>query len=466
MALLGVSGGATPSIGLTPAYINSLIRESISAQRQPIYALTAKKDLLNVKKAIYSDLKSNLLAIKSIVGELDNDDASTIFDKRAVTSSDTSVLTATVDSSAIRGEYTLTVTNLAEAHMVRSDQQADNTTALTLSGTFTLNGQTITVDAEDSLSDIVNSINAAIYDDESEAMATIVDGYLVIEAASSGLTNQLTASDDGADTILSDLGVLNAGVFKTTLQAAEDASFTVNGIVVTRESNEALDDVIDGVTLNLVAETEGADTISLDVKPDFTAIRSKVSAFVSNLNSTVKYLKAKTGTVVDQDKDIYTRGALAGDTIFSMLRANLIGAVREQTPVVPPLGDPTYLSEIGITIGDDLVIELDTAEFNSAMESDLDAVAALFDGIMDRFTYILEPFTTSIASSNTIDIYKKSVDTRMDSIATRIKRMEKLLIVKEDMLIRQYSSLYMRNLDFTQQQYGMLGIYSNFSMMA
>lgn len=465
MALLGSSASSAPSIGLTPTYINSLIQQTLSAQRQPIYTLTARRDQLNIKKAVYSDLKTKLLALNSIVDDLDNDDGNSIFDSKVATSSDSDLLTATVSSEAISGEYTVIVTNLAEAHMVGSDiRQSSTSDALDLSGTFTLNGQEITVETDDSLENIVGAINAATYADGSEATATIVDNYLVIEAASSGTDNELSASDNGSDTVLSDLGILSGGSFTTTLRTAENASFKVNNIIITRDSNTGIDDVIDGVTLNLAGES--ADEVTLDVTPDYTAIRSKISAFVSNLNSTLTYLKAKTGTTADQEKEVYTRGVLAGDTIFSMLRADMVGAVGKQTPVVPPLGDPTYLSEVGITIGSDLEISLDTDELNTAMESDLDAVAFLFDGVMDRFLYALEPFTTSIASSNTIDLYSSSIDTRMDNIDTRIDRIEKLLVVREEMLIQQYSALYLRNLDFTQQQYGMLGIYSNFSAMA
>ncbi len=455
-------------MGLSATYINQLIQQTLSAQRQPIYALTAQKDQLNVKKAVYSDLKNMLQSLGSIIDDLTSDDDSSVFDNRTATSSDNSVVTATAASEATSGTYDIVVDNLAQAQMVRSDQQSSNSESLNLSGTFTLNDVNIEVETDDSLADIAEAINDAEYADGDEVTATIVDNHLVIEAASTGISNQLSASDQ-TGTVLSTLGVLDSGSFKTTLQAAEDASFTVNDISITRSSNTDLDDVITGVTLNLLSETEGDETAEseLVVAPNSAAVRAKTTAFVNYFNSTISYLTAKTKTTGDQEKQTYSRGILTGETVFSQLKANLVIAAGQQTTLEPESpGDPTFLSDIGITLGDGMKISLDTDELNSMLESNFDGVAHLLNGIMNRFEYILEPFTTTNTTSNTLDLYTESIKTRVDNIDTRIEGIEAALVKKEDRLITQYSSLYMQNIQFTQQQYGMLGIYSNFSMKA
>ena len=66
MALLGSSSSSSSNMGLTPSYINNLIRETMNAQRQPIYTLTAQKDQLNVKKGVYADLKNSLMTLRLI----------------------------------------------------------------------------------------------------------------------------------------------------------------------------------------------------------------------------------------------------------------------------------------------------------------------------------------------------------------------------------------------------------------
>ena len=458
MALIGSSttSSSSSTSSLTVNFLNSLITATIAAQRQPINTLKAQKDQLNINRAIYSDLKSKLTDINSIVGNLRSGE-NTIFDNKSATSSSSSNLTATAASSAVNGTYTISITDLAKAHRIRSDQQTSATEALNLSGTFTINGKDITVETTDSLQGIVNAINNTEYDEGKSVSASIVNNYLVIDAGTTGADNKIAASDTSG-TVFESLGVLDGADFKTTLQDALDASFTVNGINVTRASNTGLDDVINGVTLNLLDKTE--NTVTLKVQSDYTSIRAKVSAFVSNLNSTLSYLGTKLRTTANPENKTYTRGALAGDTIFSSLRMSLISTLRTHVTGSAE-GDPEYLADIGITIGSGLTISLDTSKLDSAIGSNLNGVIGLFDGVMDKFESLLKPFVTSNSASNTLDLYKNSVNTKIGNIEKRVKIMETALNKKQEALVKQYSSLYIQNVEFASQQYSLLsGVYS------
>ena len=458
MALIGSSttSSSSSTSSLTVNFLNSLITATIAAQRQPINTLKAQKDQLNINRAIYSDLKSKLTDINSIVGNLRSGE-NTIFDNKSATSSSSSNLTATAASSAVNGTYTISITDLAKAHRIRSDQQTSATEALNLSGTFTINGKDITVETTDSLQGIVNAINNTEYDEGKSVSASIVNNYLVIDAGTTGADNKIAASDTSG-TVFESLGVLDGADFKTTLQDALDASFTVNGINVTRASNTGLDDVINGVTLNLLDKTE--NTVTLKVQSDYTSIRAKVSAFVSNLNSTLSYLGTKLRTTANPENKTYTRGALAGDTIFSSLRMSLISTLRTHVTGSAE-GDPEYLADIGITIGSGLTISLDTSKLDSAIGSNLNGVIGLFDGVMDKFESLLKPFVTSNSASNTLELYKNSVNTKIGNIEKRVKIMETALNKKQEALVKQYSSLYIQNVEFASQQYSLLsGVYS------
>jgi len=460
MALIGSSASSTTSSGsLTTTFLNSLINVTIAAQRQPITDLNSKKDQLNIKKAIYSDLKTKLSTLNSIIGDLKSNSASTVFDNKTATSNNSSKLTATATSCAANGTYTITISDLAKAHRIRSDQQPSATEALNLGGTFTLNGKNITVNTTDTLQDIVNTINNTEFDEGKGVSASIVNKYLVIEAKATGEDNKITASDTSG-TVLANLGILDGGNFKTTLQDALNASFTVNGINATRASNTGLSDVIDGVTLNLANKTEGTDTVTLTVQTDYTSIKAKVNAFVSNLNSTLNYLETKTRTVADPGNKTYTRGALTGDTIFTSLRMNLFSKLRTHVTGSEE-GDPEYLSDVGVTVGNGLALSLDTSKLDSAVGSNLNGVIKLFDGVMDQFKSILDPFVNSNSSSNTLDLYSNSVDTKIQNITKRVQTMETALSKKEEALTKQYSAIYIQNIEFTSQQYSLFsGLYS------
>jgi len=220
--------------------------------------------------------------------------------------------------------------------------------------------------------------------------ATIVDNQLVLETENTGAGNVILANGtilQGSGAAGTGLGLLTApDTFKhTALESAGDATFDVNGITVTRALNTGLDDVIRGVTLNLLSD-EGTE---INVTSDHVAINAKIAAFVYNINDIAPYLKAKTGTTVDTDNETYTRGALAGKSIFSTLRMNLVTTLNTEATV----GSLKRLSDIGITVGDGLKVSLDSTKLNSMLESNLEDVVQLFDDIMDKYLTILEPFT-------------------------------------------------------------------------
>lgn len=455
MALIG-SSTSSSSQSLTLTFLNSLITSTIAAQREPITALKSKKDQLNLTKAVYSDLKTKLTNLKTIVSDLKSSDDDPVFNKKSVTSSDSSRVTATTTTSAASGTYDIKITNLAKAHIIRSEQQSSSTEGLNLSGTFMLNGKSITVGTDDSLQNIMNFINNAEYDEGKEVRAKIVDKNLIIEASSTGLTNKITASDtDGS--VLASLGILDGGNIKTTLQEALDASFSVNGINVSRANNTGIDDVVEGVTINLLKQTEDSNSVTLTIQKDYTAIRAKVNAFVSNLNSTVSYLKAKTQTTASEENKTYSRGALSNDSVFSSLRLNLVNALR--THVVGEEGDPEYLSDVGITIGSGFAISLNTSKLDSAVQTNPEGVINLFDGVMAKYESLLETFTASDSASNTLDLYSNSINTKIKNMENRISLMESNLTKKEATLTKQYSSLYIQNIEFTAQQYSILNNY-------
>lgn len=457
MALIGSSGTNNTAPGsLTLTFLNSLISASLSAQRQPVNKLNAQKDQLNIKKAIYSDLKTKLKTLNTIVGDLKGGN-DTIFDNKTAISSNNSKLTASVDSTAINGKYTITIFNLAQAHSVRSDQQTSSTSALGLEGKFTINGKTITVVSTDTLQNIANTINNTEFDEGKGISASIVNNSLILTAKSTGTENQITAADTEGN-VLESLGVLNGGNFKTTIQDALDASFAVNGINVIKSSNTGIEGVINGVKLNLLGKTDENETITLTVQPDYVAIRAKVSAFVSNLNSTISYIDAKTKTVANTENKTYTRGALAGDTVFTSLKMNLFSTLRTKVSSESD-NDPKYLSDVGITVDTGLNIKLDTSKLDSAVESNMNGVIKLFNTIMGKFEKLLEPFVTDNESSNTLDSYSKSVRDKINNIENRVKIMETAIKKKEEMLVKQYSSIYIQNIEFTSQQYSLFSNY-------
>jgi flagellar hook-associated protein 2 len=140
---------ATSSISTLDSYYQNLINYTLTQEKQPITRLTKQKDEINVKKAVYTDLKSKFDTLQTAIKALrSNQGTYGITPGRSVSvspaTSGTTVATATVSSSVSAGTYSLSVTSLAQAHEVHSTRQTYTDQALGLAtGSFVIGGAAV-----------------------------------------------------------------------------------------------------------------------------------------------------------------------------------------------------------------------------------------------------------------------------------------------------------------------------------
>jgi len=221
----------------------------IAARRIPVdqieEGIAENKD----KIAAIEDLRTRLNALESSLqslhGAVSLGNANDIFEAKSAFASTTrddgqspaaasDLIGVTVSNSAEVGSHSLEVLRTAKAHKVSSDAFASTTADLGFSGDFTVNGQSITVSATDSLTDVRDRINAAnAGDNASGVSATIVSAgtsehFLVLTADETGTAMTLS---DTTNTPLQSLGVLDGGAaIKNELQAAQTARLTADGL--------------------------------------------------------------------------------------------------------------------------------------------------------------------------------------------------------------------------------------------
>jgi flagellar hook-associated protein 2 len=127
------------------AYFTQLVSNLMVIEKQPLKQLTSQRDTINIQHGAYLDAMSRLQSFQSAVTPLTTTSASTVL-KSATTASVSgaptglTVLSATSDSTAIPGAYSVSVTTLAREQRVRSDQQAYSDQALNLTGQILLGG--------------------------------------------------------------------------------------------------------------------------------------------------------------------------------------------------------------------------------------------------------------------------------------------------------------------------------------
>ncbi len=93
-----------------------------------------------------------------------------------------------------------------------------------------------------------------------------------------------------------------------TLQAAARRDFEVEGLEITRSSNE-IKDLIEGVTLRLAGEGETV----LEIRRDEDAVLDAVKRFVEQYNSTMGFMRERMGE----------GGLLQGDSLLTRIQFQL-----------------------------------------------------------------------------------------------------------------------------------------------
>ncbi|PKO15729.1 MAG: hypothetical protein CVU39_09405 [Chloroflexi bacterium HGW-Chloroflexi-10] len=317
---------------------------------------------------------------------------------------------------------------------------------------YAAKGPTIEVESTDSLVDIASAINNAKYADGNEVIATIVNNQLLLSAKYGG-ENRVIQAQDVTGRILNDLEIYNGSTFTHEMQTAVSANFSVNGLAVKRSSNTGLTDVINGVTLNLVKDSEG-ETATLNVVSTTDENEKKIGSFVTEYNKLLTYLGAKIATTKNAD-DTYTRGALSGDMVFTNLRFDLL---RLSTAGQVNGGAFTRLSELGITMGNDLKLSVsDSSKLKTALANDRSSVVSLLDAVTNQMNTKLSRF---LGTSGYLTTASQATERQMKNTKSQITSLETRLSKREEYLYQQYAQLQSQIMTMTYQSQQFNSVYS------
>jgi len=171
---------------------------------------------------------------------------------------------------------------------------ANLTTAIT-SGTFTVNGVTLHVDAsKDTLQDIIDRINSsgarvtASYDSSTDRF--VLQSSMDDKSATTNTTRIRVGGPGDSSNILQALHIGTASQRQATRyvgEAGKDAKFTFDGTTYTRVSN-TVTDLVDGLTLTLLAASD--KTLTLSVEVDTDRGMDALAGFVAKYNEVVDLL--------------------------------------------------------------------------------------------------------------------------------------------------------------------------------
>jgi len=406
---------SSPGVG-SNLDVNGIVSQLMTIERQPVTLLDNKEAAYQAKLSAYGNLKN---ALSSFQGAMSGLALAARFQSLSATASDATVLTASANSTATSGSYTVQASQLAQAQNITAAGRTSASAAIGASVTTTLSFQfgtissgtlasgvysnaTFTEDAtqatgtvtlnssNNSLQGIRDAINAA----NLGLTATIVnDGSatpyrLVLASSSTGASKSMKISVAGDATLQAALAYDPAATQNLTQSsAAQNAALTVNGIAISSASN-TINGAVQGVTLNLAK----AGTTTLTVARDTAAAQSAAAAFVkayNDVNNTLTSLSAYNAAT--------KKGAiLQGDSTVLALQSQIRGVLG--SALTGSSATLKSLSQIGIALQKDGTMALDAAKLATASASNFNDIAGLFAAV-GKASDSLVSFVSSTANS-------------------------------------------------------------------
>ena len=321
------------------------------------------------------------------------------FSSFTVTSDQKSSVSASVTEGASEASYEIEVNSIAVRQSIASDTFA-TADAIVGSGTLTVAIGTPTytgskysgfsvessIDIAIGTSSTLEQVRDAINEQEAGVEASLVkDGSeyrLLLVSEKTGVENSIQLSVSGdADGSDVDLGGLSRLAFDTNTanltqtNAASDANFSINGLVLTSSSNE-IENALDGVSLTLLAKTSTPARVGVAL--DVDRISEAVGGLISKYN---EYVETNNGLSTYNPTTRFA-GPLTGD--FSS--RNIASSIRGALGSVVEGGSDFYnsLAAIGVTTKSDGTLEFNRSKFNTVLSEDRAAVVVLFAGDESR----------------------------------------------------------------------------------
>jgi len=346
------------------------IQTSITANEAKISAYQQLQTLLTTLTTDTTSLS------KSIVNSL----SSSAYGARSATITSTgdvsasSAVSMAISNGAATGDHTLTVTQIATAHKVIGTAVADKSADLGLTGTFSigLEGGTsadISVTSGMTLEDLVDTINAQTSTTNVQASIIQISSnqYEMILSATKDNAD-ITTSVVSGDDVLTTLGVTDSsGAFTDVLQESQPAIFSVDGITLTRDTNN-ITDVLSGVSFSLLQSTPSGSTVKISIDVDTSSIQTALQQFVTSYNAVRDYVT--TQQTLSSSGTADTSAVLFGD-------GTMRSVTTQMEQVLNSIVGDLSTSDLGLSFSDTNDLVLDTSTLATTLADNIDGVIAL-----------------------------------------------------------------------------------------
>lgn len=431
-------GGKTVSGGAGGSGIDtqSLVKGLTDAKLIPATKLQDKIKINDDKTVALGEFQTLLGKLKDAVAALHGppgvgnaaDDAFKY--RTANISSNTSVaggdyVSVTASPGAALQSYTISdITSLARAkkqstgdiNIATADAAAVSATPAAgqfKAGTFTLKGQSITFIAGESLNSVAAKFNSLA--DKTGISASIIKittgkYQLSFSATKSGTDADFDFNNVSPAGTLVDAGGVFSSVTISDKQDADNAVFKMNGVSITRQSNN-ISDLVDGVSFILKQDMVSAPAteVTVEIAADQMIEKNSIINFINTYND-LKIFAAKQSEVGDDG--FYKDTAVLSDS--ALLRNTMNSISSQLSSIVSGLGvnAPSRLADLGITFIDQAatkdtpkvrnLLTVDDGKLTTAIANDPEAVRKVFafDFTTDNTALRVFSRTNALAASS------------------------------------------------------------------
>lgn len=443
--------------------INGIVNKLMSVESQPLFDLQSQAQKIQTQASLLGQVKSAYAQLQSALQAFSSDSAKTSLLGLNVSSSDSTVASASISGSVPPGSYALNVSALASSQqLVSNSGQASSSAALTSSaGSITIQlGQitggsfnsttgaytgasfaptagssaTLSINAGASLNDIRDAINKSSLGVQASVIFDGASYRLSLASPSLGAKQSLSISATG-DAALQALMTQDPTAtqnFKET-KTASDLSATLNGIAITSSSN-SLSSNIPGLSISAFK----TGFTSLNVSQSASVAASLINPVISAWNS----LNSLTRQLTAYDPATKKAGGLNGDSLvrgsLSSLRSAIFGA---QASGSSASANYTTLMSIGVSVDSKGVASLDSSKLQAALNADPSSVSKL---LLPSGANLLGNALTSLNSLVGAGGFQSRIDSLNSKLSANQKQQDALstrLDAIQKQLTAQYTSL-------------------------
>ncbi|MBC5637895.1 flagellar hook-associated protein 2 [Ornithinibacillus sp. BX22] len=473
---------------------DDIIQKMMSAERMPLDKMQQDRTLLEWQRDGYREIYQKLYQMDQLIFDMK---LSSTYKSKAVSSSNSGVVTATATSGTMEGSYNITVSQLASSAINRSTssivkagetfdpskplgEQVDKLASTIEFGkdfsffTFDENGNeiphTFSISETDSLNDVLKRITND--DNNVRAFYDATAKQVILETTRTGNYNNQGPEivfDSGSNSFFS----TTLGINVENEQGGTDAKFTYNGLDFESKDNSY---EFNGLTLTLKGVSKEGESTSLTVENDIDAAFDSIMNFVDKYNEIVDLInksqteerfrdykpltEAQKAEMDDRQIELWEEkaksGILRGDSI---LTSGLHSMRQTWYTNVQTGGEITSLTQIGISTTADYMnggkLQVNEEELKKALREDPDGVFKLFSnstsskddpsrGLINRLEDSIESTMKRVeerAGKTTSTLENYSLGKRIKDLNTRISDFEKRLVSIESRYWRQFSAM-------------------------